>query len=629
MMDFLRKQAQSTLIQAVVLIIAVVFIFWGVGSNLGGQRSTAASVNGTEISMQEFQRAYEQAAEGLRQQFGGQIPPDMLEKLGISEQVLHRLIQAELLRQGGEKMGITISGLPVQERIQQMAVFQKDGKFDLQRYKDILSQNRMTPKSFEEGMKSDLRADRVREQIGGFAVLSDSAVAHWQAFNGEEIKLAYVKLDPADFTAKVQSDEKELATWFEKNKDRYKSEPKVKLKYLLFDQAEDEKSAQVSDEELKARYEQDKAQYQQPERRRARHILFKVEKGAAEAARTETKRKAETVAVLTKAQGSDFAALAKQYSDDAASKEQGGDLGFFAAGRMVPTFDQAVFSMKAGEVSGLVETEFGWHIIKLEEIRPASERGFEQVKDSIAAGIRRQQAKGLAFKRAAAAYDAIMRAGSLDKYSQLEQGKVMSAEPFARSQPPAGLTAEPQFLDAAFKLKKGELSSIVELKGGYSVIFVENVQEPSLPELSAVREKALADWTKEKAAALAAKAAEDLLAASRQKSSLRETADATALKTSEIINRSTPGGKDGLPPQLVDEAFALSWKDKLPAKPMQAGDVWYVYEVAERQPGKPDPAQRDEARRQLLAESRYGLTSAWLHGLQAEAKIRINNALLK
>lgn len=629
MMDFLRKQAQSTLIQAIVLIIAVVFVFWGVGSNLGGQRSTAASVNGTEISLQEFQRAYEQAAEGLRQQFGGQVPPELLDKLGIREQVLHRLIQAELLRQGGEAMGITVSGLPIQQRIKQMAVFQKDGRFDLQQYKDILSRNRMTPSSFEEGLKSDLQTDRVRDQVGSFATVSDSAVDQWLAYSGEEIKLSYVKLEPLAFTAKVQMDEKELAAWFEKNKDQYKSEPKVKLKYLLFDQGDDEKLVQVSKEELKAKYEQDRAQYQQPEQRHARHILLKVEKGAAEAVRTEKKRKAEEVLALTKAQGSDFAALAKAHSEDT-SKEQGGDLGFFAAGRMVPAFDQAVFAMKAGEISGLVETEFGYHIIKLEEIRPASERSFEQVKDGIAAGIRRQQAKGLTFKRAAAAYDAIMRAGSLDKYSQQEQGKVLSTEPFARSQPPAGLTADPQFLDAAFKLKKGELSSIVELGGGYAVIFVDDVQEAALPELAVVREKVLADWTKEKAAALAAKAAEDLLADSRKKNSLRETADAAALKTTEFLKRSSPaGGKDALPPQLAEEAFKLSWKEKLPVKPMPAGEAWYMYEIAERRAGKADPAQREEARRQLLAEARYSLTSAWLHGLQAKAKIRINNALLK
>ena len=190
MLDFLRKQAQSTLIQTVVIIIAVVFIFWGVGSNLHGSRNSVATVNGTELSAVEFSRAYDQAVNGLQRQFGGKMPPGFAEQLGIREQVLHRLIQAELLRQGGEEAGIRISELPVQERIAEMEVFQENGKFSLQRYKTVLEQNRMTPGSFEKGLKSDLSTERVQELTGNFSVISDNAAARWQAWSNEQLKLA-------------------------------------------------------------------------------------------------------------------------------------------------------------------------------------------------------------------------------------------------------------------------------------------------------------------------------------------------------------------------------------------------------------------------------------------------------
>ena len=626
MLDFLRKKAQSTLIQAVVVVIAVVFIFWGVGTNLGGSRSSVATVNGTEIPDTDFSRAYSQAVDGLQQQFGGKMPPGFADQLGIREQVLHRLIQAELLRQGGEEAGVNISELPVRERSAEMEVFQENGKFSLQRYKDILKQNRMTPGSFEKGLQSDLSADRVQELVGSFAVISDNAAARWQAWTDEQLKMAYVKFAPADFEAKVAEDEQELAAWFEKNKEKYRSEPKVRLKYLLFKQSDDEKEVQVPDEELLAKYEQDKESYRQPEQRHARHILFRVEEGAADEVKAAQRKKAEEALAKAKAAGADFAALAKEHSEDTSNKEQGGDLGFFAAGRMVPAFDQAVFSMQAGEVSGPVETEFGFHLIKLEEIRPENVRGFEQVKDNIAAGLKRQQAKALSFKRAAAAYEAVMKAGSLDKYSEQEAGKVQVAESFSRSERPQDIPADPKFLDAAFGLKKGELSSIIELREGYAVLFADDVQAPELPKLEGVKEKALADWKKEKAAELAAKAATDLLAASREKQEL-QTPEGGTLTVTGLLKRMAPGGENAPPDSVQSDAFKLAWKEKLPAAPVQAGEAWFVYEVRERQPG--EGAADEMTRQRLSASAKHDLLTAWLASLQSKAKIRISGAALR
>ncbi|WP_417912943.1 SurA N-terminal domain-containing protein [Candidatus Electronema sp. TJ] len=621
MLDFLRKQAQSPLIQTVVVIIAVVFIFWGVGTNLGGSRSSVATVNGTEIPGMDFSRAYSQALDGLQQQFGGRMPSGFAEQLGIREQVLHRLIQAELLRQGGAEAGIRVSELPVQQRIAEMEVFQEKGKFSLQRYKDVLSQNRMTPGSFEKGLKSDLSTERVQELVGDFTVISDNAASRWQAWSNEQLKLAYVKLEPAAFESKVAADDKALAAWFEKNKERYRSEPKVRLKYLLFNQSDDEKEIKIADEELTAKYEQDKESYRQPEQRHARHILFKIEKNAPEDIRAEKKKQAEAVLAQAKAKEADFAALAKQHSEDASNKDMGGDLGFFAAGRMVPAFDAAVFAMQPGDISGPIETEFGFHLIKLEEIKPETVRSFEQVKDSIAASLKREQAKALSFKRAAAAYEAVMKAGSLDKYSQQEAGKVQVTEPFSRSEHPQGLPADPKFIEAAFSLKKGELSSIIELREGYAVLFADDMQEPEQPKLEAVKDKALADWKKEKAAELAAKAAADLLAASREKKEL-QTPEGGTVTVTGLLKRTASGEENAPPDQVRSDAFKLAWKEKLPAAPVQAENVWFVYEVRERLAG--ESKTDDDVRQQLSASARRDLLTAWLASLQNKAKIRIS-----
>ncbi|MCI5223428.1 MAG: hypothetical protein D3924_12330, partial [Candidatus Electrothrix sp. AR4] len=211
MLNIFRKQAQSPLIQVLVLVIAVVFVFWGVGSDTGSNRTAVATVNKVEISYQNFRQAYEQAVDNVRQQFGGQIPPALLKQLGIQQQVLSQLIQAELLRQGGEEMGIKLSDLTAQQKIKTMEIFQEDGQFNLQRYEALLSQNRMTPSNFESGIKSDLQANRVRDDLGSFALVPASAVDHWLAYSEEEIKLAYVQFDAASFEDKVETEETELA----------------------------------------------------------------------------------------------------------------------------------------------------------------------------------------------------------------------------------------------------------------------------------------------------------------------------------------------------------------------------------------------------------------------------------
>ena len=630
MLNVLRKQAQSTLIQGLVLVIAIVFIFWGVGANMNNNRNSVATVNGAEISYQQYQRAYDQAVENFRKQFGGQIPPGLLEGMGIKQQVVGQLIQAELLRQGGEEMGVVASDLLARREIERMAAFQQNGHFDLDQYKAVLSQNRMTPTSFESGLKADLLTRRVTDDVGSFAVVPDSAVLDWLAYTEEEIKLDYVAFEPAAFADKVVVKDDELATWFENNKERYRSEPAVRLKYLFFGYDDDARQLTVSDEELASRYESDKSAYQQPEQRHARHILFRVAGDDADTVRKEKKRKAEEVLALAR-QGRDFAQLAEQYSEGP-TRERGGDLGFFPRGRMVPSFDEAVFSMKAGDISDLVETPFGYHIIKLEEIRPATTRSFAQVKDALASTIREEKARGLTFKRASRTYEEIMRAGSLDKYGQQGEEQVISTDYFSRSNPPAGVTADPGFLEAAFGLNKGELSSLVELSDGYAIVFVEDVQEPAVPTLAEVRARAVDDYKKEKAVELASQAADALLVASREKGSLKEAAGSEQqVLESGFLKRSAPVGQDAPPSQVLRDGFKLSWKEKLAPHTVQVGTTSYVYEVAERRLAveEADADRREQVREQLLVSERNALLTSWLSRVREKAKIWTNDALLQ
>ncbi len=496
MLNILRKRAQSTLIQIIVLVIAIVFVFWGVGTNLGNKKNTLATVNGEEIPVQDYQRAYDNTVDNFRQQFGGSIPPGLLDGLGLQQQVMNQLVQAELLRQSGREMGLSVSKLATQEEIKTMDVFKTNGQFDLELYKNVLAQNRMNPSSFESSLRNDLLLKKVRESINRFALVADSEIQLRFAFANEEIKIAYLQLKSEDFKSKVEINDEELAAWYGENKDNYLSEPKIRLKYLFFDFNEDMKEINVTDDVIQARYNSNMDKYIIPEQRRARHILFKVEETDDEQTRTEKKKKADEILQLAQ-NGADFAELAREHSEGP-SGPNGGDLGFFGRGAMVGPFDEAVFQLQAGELSGVVETIFGYHIIKLEEIKPGTTKTLDDVRAEIVEDVQKDEVRGYTFKRATQSYEDIILSGSLDKYSESHLGEVQETDYFSRSTPPDAPVSYPKFMQTAFSLKKGELSSLVETEKGYAIIFVDDTQQPDVPELETVREKVVEDYTKAK-----------------------------------------------------------------------------------------------------------------------------------
>ncbi|MCW5212082.1 SurA N-terminal domain-containing protein [Desulfobulbus sp. TB] len=636
MLNILRKRAQSPLIQGLVLVIAIVFIFWGFGGNQGNNRTAVATVNKVNITYQDYVQAYNQATENFRQQFGEKIPSALMEQMGIKQQVLDQLIQSELLRQGGEEIGVRVSDLMAQEKIKKMEVFHEKGRFNQQRYEDLLARSRMTPTVFENSIKSDLRIQRITDDIAGFVLVSDYEVDRWLAYNEEEIQLNYVQLNAADFEKNVVIQDDELSTWFAAKKKNYQSEAKIRLKYLSFNVKENLDQVKPDEEEIRTLYESRKESYQQPEQRHARHILLKTNEGDTEADRTEKKGKAEEVLQLARTEGSDFSELAKEYSEGP-TKERGGDLGFFAQGRMVPAFDQAIFALQPDEISEVVETQFGYHIIKLEEIRPATVRTFEEVQDNLAVTLKKQQAKALTFQQVTKAYEGIMRSGSLEKYSKEGKVEITTSDYFSQTELPEGMIKDPKFITTAFNLKKGELSSIVETGEGYAILFVDDIQKPALPELDTVREQVVADYTKEKADELAAKAADQLLAASKEQGGLQqaiqaqEIEDKPEIKTTAFLHRNAPSGNDLPPNQLIQESFAMPWNEKMAKTPVHVGSSYYLFEVVERknETDKVDAAQRDEARKKLLASAQQELFSAWMAGLQARSKIATNTSLLQ
>ncbi len=579
MLQLLRDKAQSTFIQIIVVIIALVFIFWGVGTNMMGSRQAALVVNGEEISFEQFQQTYDRVYQRLSDQFGGNVPKGLVETLGVKQQAINQLVQATLLRQGAEKMGIVVSREEIRKVIQNMIQFQENGVFSLERYKAILAQNRLNPTKFEASMQHDRLAETASRKISNFAtVATDYEIRDLFNQINEKIALDYVKISPSQFSDKVEINDSILADWFQKVKDNYKTEPQLKLKYLAFTYDAVGKKIEIDPAEIESYYNSNKKLFTVKEQRHARHILFKAEKDAPEAIRKEKETTAAEVLKLARG-GRDFVELAKEYSEGP-SRESGGDLGFFEKGSMVIPFDTAVFAMQPGDISDVIKTRYGYHIIKLEEVKPASVKPLTEVKEKIVQILQRKKAEEIAFQVANTAYEGIISAGSLKKYTEKHPDtKVIETDYFTRSDPPQILADDPQFLSKCFELNRGELSSLIKGQSGYGIFFAEDLKNPEIPSLEEVRERVLADYKKEKSMELAEKSAAEILAQLRAGKDFAVVAPEHGLELLQtgFLSKRERNGKSDFPGELLAKVFLLSPSSPLPEKPEKVNNELYVF----------------------------------------------------
>ncbi len=633
MLQILRNKAQSIVIQTLVLIIALVFIFWGVGTKMMNSRNAAITINNEEISFQEFQQSYDQAITGYRRQFGDAVSDEILKGLGVKQQVVNQLTQTALLRQGANAMGIIVTPVEIQTTIQKMPQFLQESVFNMNTYQAILSANRLTPHKFEASIGHDLLGEKVITSINKFATIaSETEINEMYQRDQETVSVKIVKISPDLFNDKIVVESQDLVAWFETEKNTYKTEQKIKLNYLSFPYKVQTDKIKISDEQVLAQYEKEKAAYQIPEKRHASHILFKTEENASSEKREEQRKKAEEILAQART-GKDFSALASTYSEDT-SKTKGGDLGTFAKGKMIKEFDDAVFSMQPNDISDIIQTRFGYHIIKLDKIMPATTQPIEEVRAAIIAKLQSEQAKPATFQMANEAYEGIIAAGSLPAYAGKHTDKtIITTDFFSRTAPPATLEHDPKFMDTVFALKQGELSSLIETPSGYFILFAEAIQEPAPPKLEEVKEQVTKDYRLTKARKMAKETATAILTKVQGGADFEKTASEEKLqaKKSGSLSKNNATPDPVLPPSLIDQALRLSAKNPFPKETLAVGDDLYLLQFLERK--SPEIANLNAATKKeytatLLKQKQDQLLSSWLKQQEKKSKISVNKNIL-
>ena len=519
---------------------------------------TLADVEGEPITVGTFTRRYNAQVQAYRNAYGGQMNDQLLKQLGIDRQILQQLIDEEAMVAESRKQGITVSDVEIRERILALPGFQENGKFvGEQRYRQILQiQNPpLSTTEFENSLRRALLIEKLRTALTGWMSVSDADVVAEFKKRNEKVKLDVVPVTAEAFKSQVTVTDAELAPYFEKAKDKYRVGEKRKIKYAQVNVDQVRGTITVPETEIAAFYQQNLSQYQTPAQVRASHILFKLEGKDEKAVQAQ----AEEVLKQAKTPNADFAALAKQYSEDDSNNTNGGDLDYFGRGRMVAEFEQAAFAMKPGEISNLVKTSFGFHIIKVVDNQPESTRPLAAVRAELEDQLKWQKAQAEAERIAKSLEATLKTPADLDKVAKERNLAVVETGLIASGEPIQGVGAQPEMSSRVFAMKEGEVTPALRVATGWVFATVTGRQDSYVPQLAEVKAKVADDLRQEKAAEMAKqrataiandlKNAKDFAAAARRAG--------LEVKTTELVARGSAIPDLGISEAVDAAAFSL------------------------------------------------------------------------
>ena len=381
------------LVQIILALIILPFALWGVDSyRKSGSGEALATVNGEKIHQQEFDNALRQQQSRMREMMGDKFDPAIFDKPEVKRSILENLASQRLLALQARAAGLTVSDEQLAQVIAGIGAFQKDGKFDKQRYESVLRNQNMSPLTFEARVQQELGMRQLTDAYANNGYASNSAADFLIHLNEQQRVVSMSQIAADQFLKQLTVDDAAVKTYYEKNAAEFQTPEQARVEYVIFSAEALLPQVAVDDAEVKKYYEEHQQEFGTQEQRHAAHILITVAAQAPEAEKQAARAKAEQVLQQVRQAPGKFAELAKQYSQDPGSAANGGDLGMFGRGMMVKPFDDAVFQLKPGEISGLVQSDFGFHIIKLLAIKPAKVQTLDEVKGLIAQKLKAQKA---------------------------------------------------------------------------------------------------------------------------------------------------------------------------------------------------------------------------------------------
>ena len=388
MFDFVHRK--KGVVQFILVLATLPFLFWGVESYRSDGEDHIAIVAGEKILRQELDQAMRNQQEIMR---GAGEDPSMLDNPEERASVLKRLIQNRLLKREAARIGLTVLDPQLVDLIQGIGAFQQDGAFSKKSYEELLRDQGMTPLVFEERVRQEMLQQQLIDAYTRNGFVPDTVAERVLSLSVEKREVSMIRIQPEQFLAQMRPNDAAIKSYYDLHQTEFQVPEQVRVEYLVLSLDELAKQIRVEADETRKYFEEHKDGFGRPEERQASHILISVATTASDAEKAAARAKAEQLLAQIKQTPKIFADLARQQSQDPGSAVKGGDLGFFGRGMMVKSFEDTVFQMKPEEVRGPIQTDFGFHIIKLSAIKPGVAVNFDDVKHQAEQELKKQKAE--------------------------------------------------------------------------------------------------------------------------------------------------------------------------------------------------------------------------------------------
>ena len=631
MFDLVHKHKHVA--QGILALITLPFAFFGVDYyvNRGDRAQSVATVGGDKITQQEFDDLLRDQQQRMRQALGGNFNPAMLESPEVRFALLDQLVNQRLLEQRARADRFRVSDTQLQQFIAGLPPFQEDGKFSADKYRQVLAAQNMSPLMFEQRVRGELVLSPLQDPIVNGSIAAQTSVQRYLALLEQKREVAVAVIPAEPFEKSVKVTDADVKAFYDKSPTAFQTPEVAKIEYLVLDQDAIAAQVKVDPAELKQAYEGNAKQYTTNEERQASHILVAVKPDASDADKAAARQKATALLEKARARPDSFAELAKANSQDTGSAAQGGDLGSFARGAMVKPFEDAVFAAKIGDIVGPVQSDFGYHVIKVTGIKPAHVQSFDEVKARIEADVRRQKA-AQKFASAADQFQNLVyeQADSLAGAAKALDLKVETTQFLTRSQLQAAARGSQKFVQALFSPESLQSKRNTEaMEVGPNALMAGRIVEykPAAPRpLADVQEEIRQQLAHSAASELAQKSGREKLALLAQGKE-REAAVAFGKAVALTRNQAQPGfAPDAL--KTIFEADARKLPAYSGATNERGGFSIYKVENVIDAPA-PDATKLQAAGARVGSEIGRELMSAYLASLKGDSEVKINQAALE
>ena len=627
MLQAFRKHAYSWTIRILLLILGGIFTFFfgGLGSYFT-RVSAVATVDGQRILPDQIDQEVIKVRNTITNRYG-QNAGTMLEGLNLRQLAVDQLIQQILITKEAHRLGLQISDENLEKAIESQTAFQLGGRFDVLQYQNVLRSNELEPADYERDTRDQILTDTLRLMISDAVQMSASeARDEFNQFN-EKLSLAYIEIPYANFTAGIQPSDKELSKFYEENKDLFREPEQAKIVFIRYDPAAVAGKTPPTDEAIEEYYQRNlETTFTHPREVRARHILFSVPPDATPAQKTAAKARADKILQDLKA-GGDFAKLAKQYSEDPGTKDNGGDLGSFRRGEMVKPFEDAAFKLQPGQLD-LVESQFGYHIIQVESASPAHTDTLQEARPKIVTALKLKEGDEVARQDANQDVAAALVGRSLDELAR-KRGLVAVETPyFTKNETLKGAEDNPKLAQAAFALKPGQVRPITNGSVPFLVKVLDH-KAARIPPLNEIKDLVRQTLVRVTAESKANEAATAMLKQIKSASDFGAVAAENHLQVKTTgdfprSSRTVPGV--GTAPEATEGAAAVPALPGVVDRVIESGGNSFIFEALSRTPpGEEEWKTEGPAFTEQLLERRRA--AAWLsfvNELKGRAQIMVN-----